>query len=59
VTYPPCRHRGILALQLHNHPEVIPSLMDRLTAFLAAHPTQAYDVGKLLIVEVHRIRIRH
>jgi predicted nuclease of predicted toxin-antitoxin system len=59
VTYPPGRHRGIIALQLHNHPEVIPALMERLTAFLTANPTQAFYVGKLLIVEVHRIRIRH
>jgi predicted nuclease of predicted toxin-antitoxin system len=58
VAYPPGKYLGIIALQLHNHPEIIPQLMDRLVAFLAAHPTQASYHGKLFIVEVHRIRIR-
>ena len=58
VSYPPRDYRGIIALQLHNHPEIIPQLMDRLTTFLAAEPDQASYLGKLFIVEVHRIRIR-
>ena len=58
VTYPPSRYRGILAVQLHNHPEIIPQLMTRLVAFLHAHPDPAEYVGKLFVVEVHRIRIR-
>lgn len=59
VTYPPSNYCGIVALQLHNHPEIIPQLMARLTAFLAANPDPQFYRGKLLIVEVHRIRIRH
>jgi predicted nuclease of predicted toxin-antitoxin system len=59
LTYPPGSHRGIIALQLHNHPEVIPSLMERLTVYLAANPAQTFYVGKLFLVEVHRIRLRH
>jgi predicted nuclease of predicted toxin-antitoxin system len=37
VAYPPTSYLGIVALQLHNHPEIIPDLMERLLAFLDAH----------------------
>jgi len=33
VTYPPAKFGGIIAIQLHNHPEVIPQVMTRLTAY--------------------------
>src|SRR6267378_1630689 len=58
VTYPPTAYRGIVAIQLKNHPETIPSLMERLATFLAANPNQTFYHGKLFIVEPHRIRIR-
>jgi predicted nuclease of predicted toxin-antitoxin system len=58
VAYPPGEYCGIMAVQLHNHPEIIPQLMERLTKFLAAHPAQEYYRAKLFIVEVHRVRIR-
>lgn len=58
VTYPPAGHLGVVAIQLHNHPEIIPQLMQRLTAFLDANPAQEVYHGKLLLVEVHRVRIR-
>ena len=58
VTYPPDRYHGIIALQVHNHPEIIPQLMIRLTTYIASHPTMEEYKGKLFIVEVHRIRIR-
>jgi predicted nuclease of predicted toxin-antitoxin system len=58
VTYPPARYLGLVGIQLHNHPEIIPQLMERLTAFLASHPEQEFYHGKLLLVEVHRVRIR-
>ena len=58
VAYPPARHLGIVAVQLHNHPEIIPQVMVRLVALLASHPAQDFYHGKLLLVEVHRIRIR-
>jgi predicted nuclease of predicted toxin-antitoxin system len=59
VTYPPSRYLGIISLQLHNHPEAMPSLMRQLLAYLDAHPSPSDYQGFLLIVEPHRIRIRH
>lgn len=58
VTYPPADYRGIIALQVHNHPQILPQLMTRLLGYLSAHPQAEHYVGKLLVVEVHRIRIR-
>lgn len=58
VAYPPANYGGIIAIQLHNHPEVIPSLMKRLVDFFAANPDQGFYLGKLFIVEPHQIRIR-
>ena len=58
VAYPPASYLGIVAIQLHNHPEIITQLMERLVAFLDGHPDQAFYRGKLLLVEVHRVRIR-
>ena len=40
VTYSPIAYGGIVAIQLHNHPEIIPRLMHRLLAFLDDHPGQ-------------------
>jgi hypothetical protein len=58
VTYPPAHYRGIIALQVRNHPEMIPQLIIRLTTYIASHPTMEEYKGKLFIVEAHRIRIR-
>ena len=58
VAYPPAHYLGIVAIQLHNHPEIIPQVMERLVAFLDAHPHQDFYHGKLFLVEVHRVRIR-
>ena len=58
VRYPPRRYKGILSLQVRNHPEIIPQLMERLLGFLSLYPEQEFYKGKLLLVEVHRIRIR-
>lgn len=58
VMYPPSRFKGVVALQARDHPEVIPALMTRLSRFLQAHPSMGYFRGKLVIVEVHRIRVR-
>ena len=58
VDYPPSEYAGIVAIQLKNHPETIPSLMGRLINFLIENPEQEFYRGKLIIVEPHRIRIR-
>jgi predicted nuclease of predicted toxin-antitoxin system len=58
VTYPPEQYKGIIALQVRNHPEIIPQLLVRLNEFLSANSDMNYYVGKLLLVEAHRIRIR-
>lgn len=58
VTYPPADYQGIISLQLRNHPEVIPQLMQRLTGYLSDHSNMEHYRGKLLLVEVYRIRIR-
>ena len=58
VDYPPAKYAGIVAVQLKNHPEAIPSLMGRLINFLIENQDQEFYRGKLIIVEPHRIRIR-
>ena len=58
VTYPPARYKGIVALQIRNHPEIVPQLVGKLITYLSAHDDTKYYKGKLLIAEVHRIRIR-
>ena len=58
ITYPPAQYKGIIALELNNHPETLPELMARLKAYLVSHPDMEHYNGKLFLVEVHRIRIR-
>jgi len=58
VMYPPSRFKGIVALQVRDHPEVIPALMTRLCRYLRDHPPMGLFQGKLIVVEVHRIRVR-
>src|SRR5579864_6423050 len=58
VTYPPKNYKGIVALQMRNHAEVLERLLARLTEYLRAQPAMEHYRGKLLVVEVNRIRIR-
>jgi len=58
VAYPPSEFGGIVALQLHNHPEIIPQLLETLLHYLNTQPTHEFYKGKLFLVEVHRIRVR-
>ena len=58
VTYPPAKYKGIIALQVRNHPESIPHIMGKLVNYLFAHPDMHHYKGKLLLVEAYRIRIR-
>jgi predicted nuclease of predicted toxin-antitoxin system len=58
LNYPPANSKGIISLQVKNHPEIIPQLMTRLKGFLSLHPDMDSYKGKLILVEIHRIRIR-
>jgi predicted nuclease of predicted toxin-antitoxin system len=58
LNYPPDRYKGIIAFQVKNHPEMIPQLMRRLLSYLALYPEMDFYKGKLIILEVHRIRIQ-
>ncbi|PIP47976.1 MAG: hypothetical protein COS87_00170 [Chloroflexi bacterium CG07_land_8_20_14_0_80_45_17] len=58
VAYPPANYKGIIALQVGNHPEIMPRLMATLKDYLSAHLDVNHYKGKLLSVEVHRIRVR-
>jgi len=58
VTYPPSDYKGIIALQVANHPEIIPQMMKRLRMYLSAHPEMEHYEGKFILAEAHRIRIR-
>lgn len=55
---PPSNYKGIIALQVRNHPEIMPQLMMRLINYLTLHPDPESYQGKLILVEAHRIRIR-
>ena len=56
--YPPANYQGIVALQVRNHPEALPSMMSRLKDYLSANRDMKHYKGKLFLVEAHRIRIR-
>ena|SRR5713101_3269983 len=58
VTYPPKNYKSIVALQMRNYAEVLEQLMARLKEYLRTQPAMADYRGKLLVVEVNRIRIR-
>ena len=58
VTYPPSQYKGIVSLQIRNHPESLHALADRFVDFCADYPDMNYYQGKLLLVEPHRIRVR-
>ena len=58
VTYPPAKYKGIVALQVRNHSEIIPQLLERLRVYLSAHDDMEHYLGRLLIAETHRIRSR-
>jgi predicted nuclease of predicted toxin-antitoxin system len=39
VMYPPSAYRGIIALQVKNHPEAIPAMLSRLLDYIAVTQT--------------------
>ena len=58
VRYPPSEHQGIIALQVKNHPENEPAILEKMHEYLGEYPGRAHYRGKLLVVEAHRIRVR-
>ena len=58
VTYPPERYKGIIALQVRNHPEIVPQIAERLRSYISEHSVMSDFAGRLLLVEPHRIRVR-
>jgi predicted nuclease of predicted toxin-antitoxin system len=58
INYPPTDFKGIISLQIKNHPEIIPEMMNKLNKFISTHSEMKYYAGKLVLVEVHRIRIK-
>jgi predicted nuclease of predicted toxin-antitoxin system len=58
VSYPPSKFGGITAIQVRNHPETIPVVVQQLLIYADSHPDQWHYEGKLFLVEPHRIRIR-
>jgi predicted nuclease of predicted toxin-antitoxin system len=58
VTYPPRSYQGIIAIQMRNHPELLPQLLGRLVTYLKLHPEMDDYRGKLLVLEGTRIRVR-
>ena len=58
LNYPPQRYKGIVALQIRNHPEISEHLLERLVRYFGSHPEPEHCHGKLLLVEVSRIRLR-
>ena len=58
LNYSPSRYKGIIALQVKNHPEITPQLIERLLSYLSLNPEMDFYKGILILVEVHRIRIQ-
>jgi hypothetical protein len=58
VAYPPASFKGIVALQVLDHPEATGALIERLVAYLMVHPAEDDYRGKLIGVEPYRVRIR-
>jgi len=58
VKYPPKDYRGIISLQVRNHPEVLLQIAAKLTAYLNAQPEMSHYQGKLFLFEAHRVRVR-
>ena len=58
VSYPPAEYNGIVSVQIKNHPELIPTLAERLIEYLKTHIDREYFRKKQIIAEPHRLRIR-
>jgi|SRR5208337_1890250 len=58
VAYPPARFKGIVALQILNHPEITSRVVERLKRYLELHACMEDYRGKLITVDAWRVRVR-
>ena len=58
AAYPPAQFRGLVALQILNHPEITSLLLERLWRYLELHTPKEDYRGKLIIVDASHIKIR-
>ena len=58
INYPPANFGGIIALQVRNHPEILPAIVMRLLTYMGENTEREHYKGKLFLVEAHRIRIK-
>jgi len=58
INYPSIKFGGIIALQVRNHPEILPTIVMRLLTYLSEQQEREHFAGKLFLVEAHRIRIK-
>jgi predicted nuclease of predicted toxin-antitoxin system len=58
INYPPANFGGIVALQVRNHPEILPAIVIRLLTYLGENAERGHYRGTLFLVEAHRIRIK-
>ena len=58
VAYSPARFRGIIALQVLNHPEITSLLLERLKRCFEVHVHMEDYRGELITVDASRIRVR-
>ena len=58
INYPPASFGGIIALQVKNHPESLPAIVMRLLTYMADPAEREHWIGKLFLVDAHRIRIK-
>lgn len=58
VQYPPQAYAGIVALQIRGRPEMLDGILHRVLRHFADDPDQSHYAGKLLLAEIHRIRVR-
>jgi predicted nuclease of predicted toxin-antitoxin system len=59
VAYPPAKFKGIIAIQMRNHPEATRALLSGMLRYLSLHPENDHYQGMLVVVEPGRTRIRH
>ena len=57
ITYPPENFKGIISLQIKNHPEIIPKIMTNVLNLLSKKRDMDFYKGKLSIIDSYRVRV--